>query len=88
MKCYVITETGVHVYSSVAKMKQEVNIEKDEMQKIGGDLVCNMTDHSFEITKDIKLLESVASKKVFSKDKFDATNWMIVIVILLQVVNM
>jgi hypothetical protein len=82
-KCYVITESGVEIYNSMSALKKDAKIESHEMTKVGADLVVNMTDQSFEIAKDIKLLEAVASKKVFSKDKFDTTNWLILCSILI-----
>lgn len=82
MRVYVITETAVKTYNSWNKLQKELSIEKTEATPIGKDFVINMTDQSFDIAKDIKLLETVASKKVFSKDKFDITNWLQVITII------
>lgn len=79
---YVITESGVYTYKSKIQMTKDVAIETKELTPVGKDYVVNMTDQSFEIAKDIRLLESVASKKVFSKDKFDLTNWLQLITIL------
>jgi hypothetical protein len=55
-------------------MKREISAEKEDFTKVGSDYVLNMTDESFEIAKDIRLLEIVASKNVFKKDSLDVTN--------------
>lgn len=79
---YVITDTTVKTYKSMKRLTDEVSLEKHELTPIGKDYVVNMTDSSFEVAKDIKLLETVASKKVFSKEKMDFTNWLQIITIL------
>lgn len=79
---YVITESRVLTYRSMNKMRKEISLENHELTKVGKDFVVNMTDQTFEIAKDIKLLESVASKRVFTKDKMDMTNWLQIITII------
>lgn len=80
---YVITDTEVKKYTSFGKLRSDLSLEKSDFTPVGKDFVVYMTDNSFEIAKDIKLLETVASKKVFSKDKLDITNWLQLITILL-----
>lgn len=80
---YVITDTEVKKYTSFGKLRSDLSLEKSDLTPVGKDFVVYMTDNSFEIAKDIKLLETVASKKVFSKDKLDITNWLQLITILL-----
>jgi hypothetical protein len=82
-KVYVITDSTVRVYNSMNKLKDELKIETSELTKVGKDYVCSMTDQSFEISKDIKLLETVGSRKVFSKEKMDSQGWMLVLIILM-----
>lgn len=74
MTYYVITDLGVQSYRSLNQLKKEISIDKEEFVQLGTDYVMYMTDHSFEVTKDVRLLERVASKKVFTKDKMDLTN--------------
>lgn len=75
-RVYIITESGVNVYNSLTKMNREISLDKHELTEVGSDLVCNMTDMSYQISKDIRLLETVATRKIFSKDKFDTSNWL------------
>lgn len=79
MKYYVITESGVHTYNSMLAVKKEVSLEGKDFVELGNDRVLYMTDHSFEVVKDIRLLETVASKKVFSKDALDTQGWISII---------
>lgn len=83
MAYYVITETGVYQYRNIPKMKREISAEKEDFTKVGSDYVLNMTDESFEIAKDIRLLEIVASKNVFKKDSLDVTNMLQVFTMIL-----
>lgn len=82
---YVITETAVKQYRSIKRMQTDVSVQEHELTKIGKDYVINMTDDSFEIAKDIKLLETVASKKVFTKETMDLTNWLQIITIIVVI---
>lgn len=76
---FVITESSVKQYKSMKRLQAELSLEQHELTQIGKDYVVNMTDDSFEVAKDIKLLEAVASKKVFTKESMDLTNWLQVI---------
>ena len=81
MKFIVISETGVYPYNSYSQVKKDVAIERSEFTKVGSDYVVNMTDMDFTISRDIKQLETVASKKIFAKDNFDLGNWLSVLIL-------
>lgn len=81
---YVVHETGIDTYNSFYKVKQDTSYEKTDFTKYGSDYILNATDSSHEIMKDIKLLEHVAAKKMFTKNKMDMSD-LIGIVTLLMV---
>lgn len=83
MAYFVITDSGVYEYRNIPKMRKEISAEKEDFTKVGSDYVLNMTDESFDIAKDIRLLETVASRNVFKKDSFDMTNMLQIFTIVL-----
>jgi hypothetical protein len=79
---YVITETAVKKYTSIRKLKNDLSIQEHELTQVGKDHVINLTDEGFEVAKDVKLLEAVASKRVFTKESMDLTNWLQILTII------
>ena len=69
MKICVITDAGIDVYKSWSAVKAATGLEKNDFTNIGGDFVIQMNDETFNIVKDIKLLENVAAQKMFTKNK-------------------
>lgn len=70
MNIVVITdETGIEVYKSWTQLKKETSFKKEDFAQIGTDYILNCTLDTFEIVKDIKTLERVASERVFAKNK-------------------
>lgn len=67
----LINDEGVEVFNSWAQVKKRTSFKKEDFIKHGTDYVANVTEDSFEISKDIKLLEHVAAKKMFTKNKFE-----------------
>lgn len=80
---YVITDDGVRIYPSFFKASSEMSVKREDFTQLGSDYVCKLNEESLEVAKDIKLLERVASQKVFSKDKMDLTNWLQILVLVL-----
>lgn len=90
MNIVVIHEGGVENYKSWTQVKKATSYEKDEFTQLGVDYLLNTTGDTYEIAKDIKQLERVASSKVFTKDKFDTTNWLqafTLIIVLIMYLN-
>lgn len=83
MNIVVVSETNIEVYRSWHEMKKHTSFEKKDFTPLGTDYILNCTNETYEIVKDMKTLERVASQKVFSKDRFDATNWMQVFCLIL-----
>lgn len=75
MKIYVITEVGVDVYKNWPQLKAAVNMDKDDFIQCGSDYVLKTDLQSYEITKDARLLQRVASDQVFAKSKFEMSDW-------------
>jgi hypothetical protein len=83
MNIVVLHDNGIEHYKSWSEVKKYTSFKKNDFAQLGTDYVLNSTGDTFEISKDIKLLETVASQKVFSKDKFDTTNWLQVIILVM-----
>lgn len=66
---YIIIDemTGVHVYDNWLKLKKEHSFKKEEFTQFGKDYVLNTTGESFEVSRDIKVLERAAIDKAFGK---------------------
>lgn len=62
-------EVGVEVYKSWSEVKKYTSFKKEDFAKLGTDYVLNCNNETYEIAKDIKTLERVASERVFAKSK-------------------
>lgn len=85
MNIVVIHDAGVEHFKTWAQVKKATSHDKSEFTRIGVDYVLNMTGDTYEISKDIKMIERVASQKVFAKDKFDTANWFQLITLVLAI---
>lgn len=83
MKYFIITDTGVRVFNSYNRLTNEIDVSKAELTQVGTDYVGNMTDQSFDISRDIKMLENVASRNVF---KTESVNWNIVLTVVVIII--
>lgn len=84
----VVSDTGVEVYKKWSDVKKDLNMEKEEFAEVGIDYICNLTGDSYEVAKDIALLERVASERVFAKSKMNNTDYMIAGTLLLVIISM
>lgn len=76
MNIVVIHDIGVDVYKTWREMqKSHGSLKKEDFTKVGADYVCNLTGESYEVTKDVKLLERVAAESVFSRQSFSLSDW-------------
>jgi hypothetical protein len=75
MNIVVIHDTGVDVYKSWREVEKWHSFKKEDFTKVGTDYVLNVNGESYEISKDIKLLERVASERVFAKQSMSLTDW-------------
>lgn len=71
MNIVVVTELGVDTYKKWSEVQKHHKIEKSEFVKYADDYVAYMDQESHRVSKDIKLLESVASNQIFGKPKLD-----------------
>lgn len=79
MKIVVVKEGyGVDVYNKWSQVKNDYPtlIPSSDFVKEGDDHICIVDKETYQVTKDIKLLESIATEKVFGKKEID---WMTVI---------
>lgn len=67
----VTDEIGIEVFKSWNQVRKYTSFKKEDFTPMGKDFILNTTNDSFEIAKDIKLLEHVAAKKMFTKNKMD-----------------
>lgn len=88
MNIIVIHGVGVDIYKSWTKLKLETSYVKEDFEKIGSDYVLNTSKESYEIAKDIKLLEHVAAKKMFTKNKMDFSDIITMLTFFLVIISL
>lgn len=88
MNIIVIHGVGVDIYKSWTKVKLDTSYTKEDFEKIGSDYVLNTSKESYEIAKDIKLLEHVAAKKMFTKNKMDFMDFISLITLFMVLILM
>lgn len=74
MNIVVINDEGIEVFKTFREVQKYTSFKKEDFAKIGNDYVVNITGESYEISKDIKLLERVAASKVFGKKPMDTAS--------------
>jgi hypothetical protein len=86
MNVVVVTDTGVDTYKKWSDVEKNHAISKPDFVRYGNDYVAYMDNESHQISKDIKLIEAVASKQIFGKPKVDVltvfTNGFVLVMIL------
>lgn len=88
MKIVIVDEmTGIHVYDSWMKLKKDHSFKKDEFTQLHGDYILNTTGDTFEISKDIKTLERVASERVFSKKSLSGIDILLIITFIFSILT-
>jgi hypothetical protein len=70
----VTEEAGIEVYKTWSQLKKETSFKKEDFAQIGTDYILNCTLDTFEVAKDIKTLERVASERVFAKSKMSGSD--------------
>lgn len=80
MNVVVVTDTGVDTYKKWSDVDKNHAMTKEDFVRYGNDYVAYMDNESHQVSKDIKLLESVASKQIFGKPKVDVLTVFAVIV--------
>lgn len=78
MNIVVVTDIGVDVYKKWTDVKKYSGFNKEDFTPVGKDFVVNVNAETYEVSKDIRLLERVASEKVFTKNKMEMSDWMMV----------
>lgn len=76
MTIVVVADTHVEVYKSWTRLKKDTTFKKSDFAQLGTDYVLNLTDESYQIALDIKQLETVAAKRVFTKDRMSPDTMM------------
>ncbi|PJO40622.1 hypothetical protein [Lysinibacillus xylanilyticus] len=72
---------GVNVYKKWSEVERHHGqINKDDFVKEGEDYILIFDRESYQVTKDVKLLESIAVEKVFGKKKIDFTSIFLLVV--------
>lgn len=78
MNIVIVTEDlGIEVYKTWKDVNKYTSFDKGEFTKLGVDYILNCSKETFEIQKDIKTLERVASERVFAKKSFTGLDWCI-----------
>jgi hypothetical protein len=71
----VVHDVGVDVYKSWGEMKKNHSLKKEDFTKVGSDYIVYLTNESYEVSKDVKLLERVAAESVFSRQSLSLSDW-------------
>jgi hypothetical protein len=78
MNIVVVHDQGVDVYRTWREVEKYHALRKDDFTKVGTDYICSLTGESYEISKDVKLLERVASERVFAKQGMSFNDWCVI----------
>lgn len=84
MNIVLINDIGVEVFKNFREVEKNTSFKKEDFTKIGDDYVLECNGDSYEVSKDIKLLERVASERVFTKTGMDMTSLAIWLTVLLS----
>lgn len=76
MNIVIIQDDKVDVFKKWSEVSKYTSFKKEDFAQMGTDYTMNCTGDTFEVSKDIRLLEQVASNKVFTKDRMDTAGWM------------
>jgi hypothetical protein len=87
MNIVVRHEKGIDVYKSWNEIKKKTSYKKEEFAQLGTDFVLDTDNESYEIAKDIKMLERVASERVFAKSQMSNIDWAILLILVLQLIQ-
>lgn len=80
----IVEDIGVDTYKKWSSVKTEhPTLTKDDFVQEGEDFICMMDKKSYMVSKDVSLLENLATEKVFGKKE---TDWKTIIS--LTVVNL
>lgn len=85
----VVDDVAVKVYKKWSDVKKNHgDLRKEDFVKVGEDYLLVMDKESYRISRDITLLESVASERVFGKKSIDwatafVTSIMVVVSVML-----
>lgn len=80
-KIVVVNDSiGIDVYDKWSHVEKNHSLTKADFVKEGDDFLCILDKESYLVSKDIKLLESLATERVFGKKKVDWTTVIAVII--------
>lgn len=69
MNIIVVTDYGIDVYKRWKDVFKTHHVEKQDFVKYDKDYILYFDKESHQVSKDIKLIESVATAKIFPKPK-------------------
>lgn len=67
----IVDDVMVEVYKKWSDVEKHHALTKDDFVKHGSDYIVHFDKEAYSVSRDIKLLEAVASKQVFGKPKVD-----------------
>jgi hypothetical protein len=85
MNIVLINDTGVEVYKSWHHVHKETSFKKIDFAPVGTDFVLNCNNETYEISRDIKTLERVASDRVFAKSKMSGIDLLVVLAAVMSI---
>lgn len=76
MNIVVVTDYGVDVYKKWADVKRTHDVKKEDFVRYDKDFILYFDKEAHQVSKDIKLIEQVATAKIFPKPKMTTTEMM------------
>lgn len=71
----IVEDVMVETYDKWSQVaKNHPNLKREEFTRHGDDWVCAMDYESHRISRDIKVLEDIATDRIFGKQKIDWLN--------------
>lgn len=68
----VVTEgVGIETFKKFSEVEKSYSLQKSDFTREGDDFITGLDPQSIMVTKDIKLLETLATESVFGKKKID-----------------
>lgn len=76
MNIVVVTDYGVDVYKKWGDVEKSHSLKKEDFVPYNKDYVAYLDKEAHQVSKDIKLIEQVATAKIFPKPKMSFSELM------------
>lgn len=67
----IIEDVGIEAYDKFSHVEKNHKLTKSDFVKHGDEYITHFNTEDYHVSKDIKLLETVATEKIFGNKKVD-----------------